>query len=368
VTVTARFRVWSLCALAWLWMAALPAQAHDPFDGGVRLVVFDDRIEADVTLGYDAARAVLGAAGMAPGDVGRATRAHGAGAMPLPAAVATRLLTLRGGTLVLVPRSVLAAPARDETHFLLTYARPATQHIGVHAGWFTADPFMRPGAAIMLDAQQRLVASAPLSRTAPAADLPLTALAARAAPPMRFAAYLQLGVEHILGGYDHLLFLAALLLGLHALRAMLGIVTVFALAHSITLALAVLDVVAVPPALIEPLIAASIIVACVANLLPRETTHYRYALAAGFGLVHGFGFAGALRATGLGGPGTDIAVPLLAFNLGVEAGQLAVACVLAPLLLLARRQPAFARYGLPGLSVGVACVSAMWLVERVAQA
>jgi len=354
--------------LAWLCVFALPAHAHDPFDGGVRIVVFDDRIEAQVTLGYDAARDYLRAAGATPALVAQATRPGQSGEhVPLPLAFAPFLLTLSDGAAALPATLTLAAPARDETRFLLTFARPTAERVGLRAAYFDAVDFMRPGTLVVVDARHRMLASAPLSKAAPGANLPLTAAAASAAfGPSAFTGYLVLGVQHILGGYDHLLFLAALLLGVRTWRSMLGIVSAFTVAHSITLGLAALEVVVLPPALVEPLIAASIGAACLANLMRRETAWQRCLMAAGFGLIHGFGFAGALRETGLGANGGQIVMPLLSFNLGVEAGQLLVAGLLIPALMAARRRPEFARYGLPGLSVAVMAVSAWWLVERLA--
>ena len=87
-------------------------------------------------------------------------------------------------------------------------------------------------------------------------------------------------------------------------------------------------------------------------------------LAGGFGLVHGFGFAGALRETGLGTSGASLAVPLFSFNLGVEIGQLAVASVVGPLLFLLRKWPGFTRYGMPAISAVVILIGGYWLLQR----
>ena len=136
--------------------------------------------------------------------------------------------------------------------------------------------------------------------------------------------FFALGLHHILAGYDHLVFLAALLLGVRRLTSVITTVTAFTVAHSLTLALAVLGVVRVPSAIVEPLIAASIVVVGLENLL-RSENDSRWKLTFAFGLVHGFGFAGALQELGIGAGGIGIAVPLGAFNAGVEVGQIAVA-------------------------------------------
>ena len=178
-----------------------------------------------------------------------------------------------------------------------------------------------------------------------------------------FPAFLLLGVEHILLGFDHLAFLLCLLLAGGSFATALRVITAFSVAHSITLALAALDLVRVPPAVVEPLIAASIVYVGVENLLRRRLAR-RWPLAFGFGLIHGLGFASALRETGLGAEGWGMVSPLLAFNLGVEAGQVAIAAVVFPVILALQRRPAFTARWVPAVSFLVASLGAYWLVER----
>lgn len=177
-----------------------------------------------------------------------------------------------------------------------------------------------------------------------------------------FGHFFALGVEHIFTGFDHLLFLAGLLLVAAGLGEVVRLVTSFTIAHSITLAAAVLGWVDLPTAIVEPLIAASIVVVAIENLV-RPAPRGRVGLTFVFGLVHGFGFAGLLRALGLGEG--SVATGLLGFNLGVEAGQLAVVLAVAPLLLLARRRPWYARAAVPACSVGIGFMGAWWLAERL---
>ena len=179
--------------------------------------------------------------------------------------------------------------------------------------------------------------------------------------------FLKLGLGHILclDAFDHLLFLLALLLGCQRLKPMLLVITGFTLAHSLTLALAALNVLTLSARVVEPLIAASIIIVAAENFRKSEQSWPRYALTAGFGLIHGFGFAGALRESGLAGTGWAIAKPLFAFNLGVELGQLAVAALVLPLLLGLNRWPWFARNGARVISALVILVAAFWLWERL---
>ena len=146
--------------------------------------------------------------------------------------------------------------------------------------------------------------------------------------------FVRLGVEHILTGYDHLLFLLGLLLRGGGWLVLTKIITAFTLAHSVTLALAVLDVVVLPDRLVEAVIALSI--ACVAaeNLVPRPLVARRWLVSFCFGLVHGFGFSSALRELGL--PAQGLALSLLGFNVGVELGQAMVVAIALPALALLR--------------------------------
>jgi hypothetical protein len=152
--------------------------------------------------------------------------------------------------------------------------------------------------------------------------------------PRGVASFLRLGVEHILLGWDHLLFLVGLLLPGGGWLALAKIITAFTLAHSVTLALAVLDVVALPDRLVEAVIALSI--ACVAaeNLVRRPLVSRRWLVSFLFGLVHGFGFSSVLREIGL--PAQGVALSLLGFNVGVEIGQAMVVALTLPALALLR--------------------------------
>jgi hydrogenase/urease accessory protein HupE len=181
------------------------------------------------------------------------------------------------------------------------------------------------------------------------------------------------GVEHILIGPDHLLFLLGLLLLGGSIWRLATIVTAFTLGHSVTLSLAALDLVRVSPALVEPAIALSIVVVGVDNLLVRRrsalepqsvTFDLRPWLAAAFGLIHGFGFAAVLREVGL--PASALGWSLAAFNVGVELGQLAVVAVAVALLAAVRRYAVVwaERFAVVG-SVGVIAAGLYWFAERV---
>jgi hypothetical protein len=181
--------------------------------------------------------------------------------------------------------------------------------------------------------------------------------------------YVGLGVEHILFGVDHLLFVLALLILVPSGRLLLWTITSFTLAHSLTLAAATLGWVAVPPAPVEAAIALSIVFVASEILHARRgrpglSARRPWLVAFAFGLLHGFGFAGALRELGL--PERSIPLALLAFNLGVELGQLVfVAAVLALAAAIARlRIPAVRRWR-EAAAYGIGTIAAYWLIERL---
>jgi hypothetical protein len=188
--------------------------------------------------------------------------------------------------------------------------------------------------------------------------------------------FLRLGAEHIFQGSDHIAFLIGVLLLGGSFRQLVGIVTAFTVAHSVTLALATLGWVVPPPRLIEPLIALSIVAVGVENLLSlraplsaervRAAIGHRWRLTFGFGLVHGFGFAGALRALDL--PRALLAPSLLTFNLGVELGQLVIVALVWPLLRWLRGVRGMWPAGIRWASAGVAALGVYWLLERVMSA
>ena len=173
--------------------------------------------------------------------------------------------------------------------------------------------------------------------------------------------FIVMGIEHILGGIDHLLFLLALLAPARRLWSVVRIVTAFTIAHSLTLSLAVLGWLDVPAAIVEPLIAASIVAVAAENLLLAREPSWRWMLAFGFGLVHGLGFAGALTELQL--TTASLVRALVGFNVGVEIGQLIAIAVAFPLVLWAgapQRLPRLANV----LSVFVLAAGSWWLIER----
>ncbi len=186
--------------------------------------------------------------------------------------------------------------------------------------------------------------------------------------------YLVLGVEHILGGIDHLLFVLALLILVRGTRRLIWTVTAFTVAHSLTLAGATLGFVHVPGPPVEAAIAVSILFVAAEIVHSRQgrpglTERFPWIVAFTFGLLHGFGFASALNEVGL--PQSAIPVALLFFNVGVEVGQLLFIASVVSVIALARRltrhigmsQPAWA-WRVPPYAIGT--IAAFWIIQRVA--
>ena len=191
------------------------------------------------------------------------------------------------------------------------------------------------------------------------------------------AAFVRNGIWHIWIGYDHILFLVALLLPAVVIRrdgrwqavqdlktALIDVaktVTAFTLAHSVTLSLAALQVVALPSRLVESAIAFSVVVAALNNVFPVITRRL-WLVALGFGLIHGFGFASVLADLGL--REGSLLVSLFAFNLGVEVGQLAIVAGLLPVIYALRRVSLYPRVVMQAGSLAICAVAATWLFER----
>ena len=192
-----------------------------------------------------------------------------------------------------------------------------------------------------------------------------------------FATYTREGIWHIWIGYDHVLFLLSLLLPAvlfreagrwhpatrlrPALADLLGVVSAFTVAHSITLSLAALGLVSIPSRLVESAIAASVVLAALNNLWPVVEGR-RWAVAFGFGLIHGLGFASVLADLGL--PRATLVTALLAFNVGVESGQLAIVLAVAPVAWLLRESALYRRVVFAAGSAAIALLAGIWLLER----
>jgi len=200
----------------------------------------------------------------------------------------------------------------------------------------------------------------------------------RNSPLAQFLDYLSEGIRHIWIGGDHILFVVSLLLPAvlvfrnlewksaehfrDSVWDVFKVVTSFTIAHSITLSLAALSVISLPSRLVESTIALSVVLAALNNLVP-VVAERRWAVAFGFGLIHGFGFASVL--TDLGLPQGSLLLALVGFNGGVELGQLAVVSAFLPVAYALRASWLYRRLVFAGGSAAIALVASIWLAERV---
>jgi hydrogenase/urease accessory protein HupE len=352
------------------------ASAHTGFENETEVRLFSDRMEVNVRTTYAFAWKLLGS--RAPAGIDD----DGQGiAGPLLAAKAPNLFETTSGGEPLPHRSADCVFELDQhVVFLLTYDRPPKWPLVMRANFFDSLDPLSTGTLKLFDqtdapyqrdteplAGRILYQSSPVFSFDPAPSAIESSNDPTADSLPGFGEYFQLGIKHIVIGYDHLLFLFALLLACRGFRQMLIIITAFTLAHSATLALAATGRVELPDRWVESFIAISIIWVGAENLLARGDPKSRAWMTFGFGLVHGFGFASVLRDIGLGADGQSIVPPLLAFNLGVEAGQLAIVAIVLPLLVFLRKKNSFVRYVSPALSACVVLAGAVWLVQRMIQ-
>ncbi|WP_066307220.1 HupE/UreJ family protein [Bacillus sp. FJAT-29814] len=174
--------------------------------------------------------------------------------------------------------------------------------------------------------------------------------------------FVLIGLEHIFTGYDHILFVISLLIGARTIRHIFSLVTAFTIAHSVTLALATFNIVVLPSRLVESVIALSIIYVALINIFNKDAKHQPW-LAFGFGLIHGFGFAGILSEMRLD-PG-HMAMSLLSFNIGIEIGQLLIVSIAFPVILWIRKltfKPI--KWVIPSTSAAIFAFGLVWFIER----
>ncbi len=420
------------------------ALAHSPFESNARITIFTDHLEAAVTTGTGMAGELLQGTGIDP------TKPSGFGGIKAAPEISQRIIGLEAAGQFIPAESVKVLGDGLEAMLVVTFPRPPAGSIKLSANYASQVPAGTVSALVVVDEQGRMIGSHlvtsgnnvmefQLAANAPATVVAagksetqnpeskidqslLTSAATHNTPAQTpsFLEYLKLGVHHIVTGYDHLLFLCGLLVGCKRIGPMLAIITCFTLAHSITLALAAMHVVALSPRIVEPIIAASIIFVGIENfrrgkvaagILPavepgfqpggKDTANAKRAehsgvaqdltsspggkmppataarmaaatenvkarcwLALGFGLIHGFGFAGALRETGLGNNTGSLVSALFSFNLGVELGQLIIAAIFLGALWQLRRFKPVAQYATPVISGIVIALGGWWLVER----
>lgn len=339
-------------------LCAGTAFAHDPGLSAAQIALSDREIQAVVTFND---RDIAGVLGEEPA----ALRADGAAAQQRLDELARRVLVLKVAGQTVAPTNVMAGVDQNKNvEFQLTYSRPpGAGKITIRSALLSELPFGHRQAFAAQDAAGREIARQLLSSQEDTATL-MTG----GAPILvshTFLDFLLLGIRHILTGYDHLLFLFGLLVVCRHVRSALLLITCFTVAHSLTLALSTFGLVQLPSRFVESAIAASILFVGVENLARGDgALRGRWLLTFAFGLVHGLGFASVLREMGVANSGVAAVVPLVAFNSGVEVGQLSVAALLWPILAHLQKNPRFRRLGVPACSVVVALAGGYWLVQR----
>jgi HupE / UreJ protein len=360
--------LWLAVALAW------PAWAHKPSDSYLRLQVEGAAVSGQWDIALRDLDHAIGLDADGNGEItwGEVRARHG----DIAAYALARLAVEADGAACLLR----AGPQQVDQHtdgaytvlpFTADCAQPPVRSLSLNYGLFAdIDPQHRG----LLNLQ-----AAGLNRTAvfsPQAARQTFELKATSRWA-QFADYVVEGVWHIWIGFDHILFLLSLLLPAvlvwqqrrwqaarrfrDALVEVLKIVTAFTVAHSITLSLATLGWVSLPSRLVESAIAASVVLAALNNVYPWVHGR-RWAVAFGFGLVHGFGFASVLADLGL--PQGTLALALVGFNVGVELGQLAIVAVFLPLAFWLRRSAFYQRGLFVGGSLLIALLAAVWFCER----
>ncbi len=354
-----------LIAIFLLTLSTSRASAHDPGLSSLAIRPTPDGVAAVLTfsradiesLSAPSPRFLMDT----DGD-GQVSPAEFSVALPALTSLARRILEIEGDRQTMARREVsVALSDSDAVQFRFSFSGPHESHLRVSSTLLAQLPFGHRQFLVVQDHGGGALRQTMLDASGGVWEAELNDLPAFQAKPV-FSQFLVLGVEHILTGFDHLLFLVALLVVGSTLREAAKIITAFTVAHSLTLALATLDLASAPASVIEPLIALSVIYVGLENVLRKEVRG-RWRVTFVFGLIHGFGFASVLRELGIGS-GSAAIVPLFSFNLGVELGQMLIAALALPLISKLRTNPIFvSRYALAASSL-VILAGGYWFVER----
>jgi len=357
-------------SLAWLFLAVVavaalapwPAQAHNAGVSTSRIVIHGRTVDIEINaLGRDYEKA----AGV------RITEPGSGEVNPVALAVmAPSVLAYLGDHVAVFAGRHRCTPGPGtpraaDTHVVVTVAWTCQSDDGELryrvALFHDVDPAARHLAIIATESGERELA---LDSGAPE----VTLSGAGSSVLQVVGRFVQAGIEHIFLGYDHVAFLAAIVLWAQRLWPVVKIVTAFTIAHSITLSLAALHIVVIPAAIVEPTIATTIMFVAVENFFSRNVDG-RWRVTFVFGLIHGFGFASALQEIGL--PVNAVVPALAAFNIGVEIGQVMIVALIFPLLLWFDRigRRAAARQGrhppvVYFCSAAILALGLYWLVTR----
>jgi hydrogenase/urease accessory protein HupE len=355
-------RLGSACCLivAACCFLATTAEGHDPGLSSADLRIERGHLAAQLTFARADLVATIAQAGM---DDQPTTAAEAAAREQLEELASSALeVEVDGGKIAADKVAVEIEGSRGAVHFRIEFPVEPGARLSVRSRLIGILPRGHRQYVSIKEVGGNLLGERMLDASSDTFEISLAATAS-ATVARSFRQFLVLGVEHILTGYDHLVFLLGLIIAGAGFRAVAKIITSFTLAHSITLALATLDVVRISPGVVEPLIAASIVYVGLENIFRRDL-RWRWLLTFGFGLVHGFGFASVLKELGIGAGGVSTAVPLVSFNLGVEMGQIAIAALALPLIWKFRERPSFVVRYAPACSVLITLAGAFWFIER----
>jgi len=356
-TRRSRLSLW----LTLLWVATIqPLLAHDPGLSTATITIRPEKVRVVLVFAIADARVIAGSAA-APGRKPDTNR------------LAEELTPIIGQSieLTLDGNRVSAAEVRclsDDSNVTLEldfHSRPFTK-ISFQSNWISRMARGHRQFVSIQDSEGVWLASGLLGADSNGCAAEIHADSdSSGTKPGSFRDFVVMGVKHIWTGYDHLLFLFGLLAVTRNLRAVLQIITCFTVAHSMTLAIATLNLLQISGKVVEPLIAASIVFVGVENVLCSGEPKGRWLLTFGFGLIHGFGFASALREAGVGTTAAGVAVPLFSFNFGIELGQVAIAAAALPVIWKLKTQRAIASRWIAASSALVSVLGAYWLIERV---
>ena len=349
ILLDAPFNVKKLFLYAIAWMVAAfgvsTAWAHDPGLSSANVDLGNERINVVLTFNQ---RDIANIAAQAHDVLDRVV-----------------LVQLDGATIT-PSHATASTDLNNNVEFQYTFLRPAATHdLTVHSLLLKDLPFGHRQAFTVRDADGGELTRLLLSAKDDTGQIALQNMESGQSGQEGFFGFLLLGIRHILTGYDHLLFLFGLLVMCRTGRTAALLITCFTAAHSLTLALSTLGLVNLPSRFVEAAIAASILYVGVENILRRDRQiRGRALLTFAFGLIHGLGFASVLREMGVANSGSAAIIPLVAFNSGVELGQLSVAAIILPVAWCLRRNDSFRRVGVPALSLAVALAGGYWLLDR----
>ncbi|OAI15497.1 hypothetical protein A1507_13795 [Methylomonas koyamae] len=361
----ARFNITRWLLLGWL-LPATAAFAHRPGISSLEIALNSEGTAAKITFALQDIEAFAPMDSDLDAEVSDAEREA---AKPAIAKLLSEQLHLAADGRDLSPSAPGTVEFDDQNNARLElhYAAEPLRSLRVESSFLSRLPDGHQQYLSVKSVDGKVLAEKMLNKQEDQVSLPLAGAAQAVTPQsawVAFGDFFKLGIEHILTGYDHLLFLFALLAVTHSFWPALKIITFFTIAHSITLAFAGLNIFELPSDVVEPLIAATIVYVSLENLIRGERSKGRHWLTFGFGLIHGFGFAGVLREMDITAGDGGILLPLASFNLGIESGQIAVAVIVLPMIWWLNNNLRTAERFLKGCSLMVCLMGSYWLLER----